>query len=176
MDFPTYVLGLDLSLTGTGMARATSEGIETSTIKTPADKIRGHARLKRIVDEITGQAMGAELAVVEGPSFGSKGNALHQLGGLWWMVTNRLWAIGLPYVIASPSSVKKYLTGKGNGVDKVAMALEFGKRFPGVEAKNDNEIDAAVLAAIGKRYLGHAIDSVPKAHLTVMDALGVCDE
>lgn len=166
------IIGLDLSLTGTGIAVAEGGGIErVETIKSPASKIKGHERLKRIVDGVTALAFDCDLAVVEGPSFGSQGNALHQLGGLWWMVTHRLWTVGVPYAIATPSQVKKYLTGKGAGIDKVAMALEFGKRFPGIEANNDNEIDAVVLAAIGKRLRGEPIDSVPAAHLTVMDKI-----
>lgn len=162
-------VGLDLSLTGTGIASIGDHGWDAvETIKTPAAKIKGHQRLLQITNGVLGHCLGADLVVVEGPSFGSQGNALHQMGGLWWLIAHRLWQSGIDYRVASPSQVKKYATGKGAGIDKDRMVIEVVKRFPNVEIQNNNEADAVVLAAIGKRLLGEPVDQMPKTHLEVM--------
>ena len=166
------VVGLDLSLTGTGIASIGEFGFDAvETIKTPAAKIKGHDRLAKILDQITSHVLGADLVVVEGPSFGSQGDALHQMGGLWWMVSHRLWRLGVPYRVASPSQVKKYATGKGGGPDagKDAVVIAVTKRYPEAGVKDNNQADAVVLAAIGRRLLGEEIEeSMPKANLEVM--------
>ncbi len=165
------VVGLDLSLTGTGLSSVGDFRWEVETVKTPAAKFRGHLRLDVILDKILGWALGADLVVVEGPSFGSQGNALHQMGGLWWLVTHRLWKLGIPYVVVTPSQVKKYATGKGNA-DKDAVVIAVTKRYVGAQVANNNEADAVVLAAIGKRLLGEPVeDSLPKTHLEAMDKI-----
>ena len=166
-------VGLDLSLTGTGIASIGEFGFDAvDTIKTPAAKIKGHPRLTKILDGIVGHCLGADLVVVEGPSFASQGNALHQMGGLWWLVAHRLHTLDIAYRVASPSQVKKYATGKGAGVDKDAVLLAVSKRYPTADIANNNEADAVVLAAIGKRLLGEPVEeSLPKTHLEVMSKI-----
>lgn len=98
------VIGLDLSLTATGVS--VSDGGIT-VLKT---KLKGHDRLDWIWDQVgraarIGERPGAEtLVVVEGPSFGSQGSAYHQLAGLWWLVAHGLHVAEVPYVVVSPRS------------------------------------------------------------------------
>lgn len=166
------VVGLDLSLTGTGIASIGEFGWDAvDTVKTPASKVNGHERLDKILDAIVGHALGADLAVIEGPSFGSQGNALHQMGGLWWLVTHRLHRLGLRYVVVTPSQVKKYVTGNGNA-DKDLVIIKATQRYPDAGILNNNEADAVVLAAIGKRLLGEEIEeSMPKVNLSAMEKI-----
>lgn len=174
------VTGLDLSLTATGIATYGEFGWdEVSTIKckAPSSVLLGkariqnraevHARLGKILDAVTSHAMGSDLVVVEGPSFGSTGSAAHQIAGLWWLVTNRLHRLGLDVVVATPSQVKKYLTGSGNA-DKDVMVIEATKRLPEAKAANNNEVDAVVLAALGRHLLDEPIVDLPKTHTEVV--------
>ncbi len=160
----TRVLGIDPSLTATGLALAAEDPI-TVALKPPA-KLRGHHRLAWLLGEITdsGTARQAALIVIEGPSFGSQAGQRghHERAGLWWLVTHRLWALHIPYAVAPPAAVKRYATGKGNaGKDDVLR--EVTKRFPWFSGGND-EADALVLAAMGADHLGHPLTPMPAAH------------
>lgn len=163
------VCGIDLSLTSTGLARINETGLTTSTFK---PKTRGYDRLRMIRDEVLGWLAGstahaaADLVVVEGPSFGSTGSAFHQLGGLWWFVTEALDAAGSTWTAASPSSVKTYATGKGNA-GKDAVLLAAARRFAAFDGDN-NQADAAWLAALGAERLGCPLASVPQSHLRAL--------
>ena len=164
------VAGLDLSLTSTGVAKARSDG-EALVGRLRAGKRRGHDRLEWLAQEVCAWAGDAGLVVVEGPSYGSQGNALHQLGGLWWVICHRLWLASIPYAVVSPSLVKKYATGRGNA-DKDAVLASVIRRFPAVPVEGNDEADALVLAAMGADRLGWPLAEMPKEHRRV---LGVVD-
>jgi Holliday junction resolvasome RuvABC endonuclease subunit len=153
------VVGLDLSLTGTGIAVVDDgpgqpSGIITGTVN--PGKRREYERLRFIREQVIITCMGADLVVVEGPSFGSTGSAYHQIAGLWWFVTECVQR-DLPLAVASPSSVKKYATGKGNA-NKDAMMLVTARRFPEFNGDN-NAADALWMACMGMDHLGRKVTS-----------------
>jgi crossover junction endodeoxyribonuclease RuvC len=155
------VLGLDLSLTSTGTAISTGSSYDTNRIRPPGG-FRGHLRLSWLADKIAGIARGIPLVVVEGPAFGAKGDAYHQLAGLWWVITLRLWDDGIPTAVVPPAALKRYATGKGNaGKDDVLR--ETCRRFPTFGGGND-EADALWLAAMGADHLGHPLTPMPATH------------
>ncbi len=166
------VTGLDLSLTATGIARVESgDGRELTTVDVVKPSMRGHERLDLIVGEVLKAVDGADLITVEGPSYGSKGDAAHQIAGLWWLVTHALWEVrSAPVAVITPGALKKYATGKG-GAPKDAVLMAVARRFPQVELRDNNGADALVLAAMGARRLGCPIDDLPKTHLAAMDGV-----
>jgi hypothetical protein len=160
------VLGLDLSLTGTGIARIGGDGVELLTTVRPG-KREGHGRLHLIMGAIDEAQRGRELdlIVIEGPSYGSQGGQRghHERAGLWWMVTHGLWSRGRSYAVVAPKARAKYATGNGNdGKAAVTAAVRerYGHLAPGA-VRNDNEADALVLAAMGVDHLGGHIVDVP---------------
>lgn len=153
----TKVVGLDLSLSSTGVA---GEGW-TDTIK-PGDKLRGVRRLTWIRQRILDHVRGAELVVVEGPSFGSIGKGQHERGGLWWMVAMTLHSHDIPYAVVPPATLKQYATGKGTA-GKDTMILAAARRYPWFDGGND-EADALFLAAMGADHLGTPWTSMPAAN------------
>jgi Holliday junction resolvasome RuvABC endonuclease subunit len=179
----TVVVGLDLSLTSTGIARVefsdekTRPTISVMTVKSAgkrADTLRErHRRLAKLVDTIVAQALGADLAVIEAPAFSRSNPGMHDRSGLWWLVTDRL--LGDGYVgdaeqlaEVAPSARAKYATGKGNaGKDEVIA--EVARRFMSVNVRSNDEADALILAAMGCRHLGTPIDDMPALHRTSMD-------
>ncbi len=167
MSATPKVVGLDLSLTSTGVACAWPRGAyDTSRIK-PGEKLRGHQRLALLLDRIGLVATDVDLVVVEGPAFGAKGSAYHQLAGLWWMATHELWKRDVPLAVASPAAVKQYATGRGTaGKDDVLMAV--ARRFPDFNGGND-EADALVLAAMGADWFGMPLVTIPAAHRKALD-------
>lgn len=159
------VLGLDLSLTSTGMAEIIEGAPRAWSIKPPPAH-RGHDRLHWLVDTIWATACeyeGGHLVVVEGPSYGSQASGRgHERAGLWWLLTHQLWSNGIEMAVVSPAALKKYATGKGNaGKDEVLMAT--ARRFPDFDGGND-AADALWLAAMGADHAGVPIVTVPAPH------------
>lgn len=146
------VLGLDLSLTSTGVASSLgwAERIRPRT--------RGLDRLRLIVSRVRSyaDAGGYALAVIEGPAYSRAGQAGHdELAALRWMVRDALDRAGLPVAIAPPQSVKLWATGKGNaGKGDVAAGMDL--RFPGLglmAGQRYDEADALALADMGAAWL-----------------------
>lgn len=166
----TSVTGLDLSLTATGIA--TAHGVHTVT-----SKLRGPARLVELRDRIMAHCLTTDVVAIEGYSMGGQrgsagvGQALGELGGV---VRVALWEAGITYVELSPSSLKKYATGKGNA-NKETMLLAAAKRAAdiGVEITNNNEADAFFLRAAVLQALGEQIVAMPAVNVAAVAALAV---
>lgn len=174
------IVGLDLSLTSTGIATIeTGDGRERRTVERVTSKGRKDAtlsdrqgRLHNLRLDICLKAAKADLIVIEGPSFGqARQGGQHDRAGLWWMTVNRFHVLGFPIAEVSPASRAKYGTGKGNGAKDAVLAAVV-RRYPDVEVSGNDEADALILAAMGARHLGYPIeDSLPQTHLAAMDAV-----
>jgi len=144
-------LGIDLSLTATGCYCLNETGamVSSQLIKTKpsGDKpIDGLRRLMKIRDEIIFE--GVEVVCIEGMAFSvRKTTALTQLSGLNYLVREASLSNGIPFFIVAPTSLKKFITGKGNCGKDVIM-LELFKRY-GVTITDNNLADAFGLAMIG---------------------------
>ena len=160
MTTPPRVLGLDLSLTSTGIASCTGWA---DTLKPPA-KLRGHDRLRWLLTAVADHTRLADLVVVEGPSYGSQAGQAghHERAGLWWLTTHQLWTREVPVAVAPPSCVKRYATGKGNA-SKDAVLSAVVRRFAWFGEGND-AADAVILAALGADQVGAPMVAMPKEH------------
>lgn len=156
------VLGLDLSLTATGIAYRDGS---TGTVLGPARA--GDTRLRQIEDQVTiavgGEDLGlgpaVDLAVIEDlPTHGKGAGATGMVHGV---VRALLLRRRVPYAVVPPATLKAYATGKGNS-DKTAMALAAFKRAAR-EFADDNQCDAWWLRAAGLDWFGAAEVEVPKA-------------
>ena len=169
-----WVMGLDLSLTGTGIALIGDSGIRTGLLTskgTKADTLEDRfTRLQTIVNQIRAHAPENALIVVEGPSFASVGGAHHDRSGLWWLVVAQLQLDHYTVVTVPPTVLKKYVTGKGNASkDDVLLAVD--RRYPDAHVTDNNTADAVVLAAMGARFLNRPVDDLPQAQLAVMGSV-----
>lgn len=170
------IVALDLSLTSTGMAwGVTAAGwpqvtrVESKPPRRVTLASRSH-RLRTIAGEVTQRCAGADLVLVEAPTYSGKttGSA-HDRAGLWWLVVGRLTGAGLNVVEVELHAVKMYATGRGNA-DKDAVLAAVVRRYPHVEVTGNDEADALVLYAMGARFCGSPIDGdLPKTHLRGMD-------
>lgn len=165
----TKVIGADFSLSATGIA---CNAGWTETLK-PSAKLRGHPRMTWLRDAILDHTRGADLVVVEGPSYGNQGaqrqSGHHERAGLWWLVTHALWAADMPVAVASPASVKKYATGRGNA-SKDEVLLAVSRRFAWFDGDN-NAADALILAAAGADFLGAPMVSMPQLNRSALDGI-----
>ncbi len=143
------VVGLDLSLTSTGIAHLTPRGLVTDLV---VARGTGILRLRRLAHAIRELTSSVQLVVMEGPSYGSIGAGFHERAGLHWLVVDRLWRHGIPLAICPPTSLKAYATGRGNASKDEVLAAAI-RRLPGFTASDNNEADAAWLAAIGLDHL-----------------------
>jgi Holliday junction resolvasome RuvABC endonuclease subunit len=152
------VLGLDLSITGTGVAHTVEGQVCTHLIKTNPKHRDG--RLIQIRDTVRQYAEGAELALIEAPTAKSFTSVIS--GMVQGIVRVVLTEMGVPYGTLMPNSLKKYATGKGTG-DKIPMALAALKRA-GLEFPNDNEADAFWLWVAANDYLGQPVFDLPQVN------------
>ncbi len=169
-----YILGLDLSLTGTGVCLIADGGFpvitRTTTVHTIKTKLTGHERLQWILD-MTGIHRIPDLVVLEGPAYsrqaGQSGH--HERAGLWWLIAHKLWLAKIPYAVVPPNVRAKYATGKGNsGKDEVLVSVV--KRYGHLcDVADNNQADALILAAMGAHHLGAPIVDVPKLNATALE-------
>jgi crossover junction endodeoxyribonuclease RuvC len=138
------IIGLDLSLTGTGYATKDEVGLIKTTNK---DTIQH--RLITIRDEIKSLLVkfGIKQAILEDFAFGARGNAIFQIGGLQWLVRVLIYEMGIELKLVKPTELKKFVTGKGNA-KKDLMLLECYKKF-GESFNDDNMCDAYCLYRYG---------------------------
>jgi hypothetical protein len=174
---PPFTVGLDLSLTSTGLGRLTGGTLTTARFRTKpgtfqrdddrAERADTLGRYRRIAAACCEWATDAALVVVEGPSLHSKGSAFHQLAGLWWYVLDALDAAGQTWLVVDPSTLKVYATGKGNAGkdDMLAAAI----RRLGWAGSGNDEADAAWLAAFGADLLGAPLVDLPQSHRRALD-------
>lgn len=173
---PFRVVGLDLSLTATGVATLYGERHVTDTIRSKGKAADGllarSQRLHALHIEILEKVMGADVAVIEQPAYGQTGGSHHDRSGLWWLVVSDLADRDKGvrrFAEVTPQAVKMYATGKGNASKSEVLAAVI-KRYPSADVANDNEADAFVLAAIGARLAAQPIEeSLPTANLRAMD-------
>lgn len=155
------VLGLDLSITATGMCHPDGT---TTTISTNAKD--GDRRLVTIADRVLRAVMaGVALAVIEGPVVRS--SAAVTIGMVHGAVRGLLIRHGVPYVVVAPATLKAYATGRGNA-DKTAMAMAAYKRA-GREFADDNQVDAAWLRWAALDWYGQPEFDLPKAQRDRLD-------
>ncbi|MFJ6935724.1 hypothetical protein [Streptomyces sp. NPDC101132] len=151
------VIGLDLSLTSTGVA---GEGW-TDRIRT---KTRGDARLAYLESGVVSFIRSAELVVMEGPSFGHAGpRNPEDLAGLRVLVRRFCYRHQIPYAVIPPSTLKLYATGRGNatkGEVRSAIADRYGVHTEG--AARYDEADAYAALAAAYDWLGQPLAPAPE--------------
>ncbi|MFD8577200.1 hypothetical protein ACFV1H_17945 [Streptomyces virginiae] len=173
------VIGLDTSLTSTGIA-----GADWAEALRPKSLTR-HARLAWLLEEVTDRVKCADLAVIEGPAYAQQLQpGHHERAGLWWMVTQMLYRRDIPYAVANPHLRTIYATGRANPAQghpaqqraRIAKGMvhtfaveELGVFCEGV-GKYD-AADAAVLAAMGMDWLGYPTLTLPDEQRRALDSV-----
>lgn len=158
------IIGIDPSLTGTGIAAIDTATREYTTETIDVGKLRGHERIEVILKRVRQVARdtGGQPAI-EGPAFGAQSATYHQLAGLWHLVDHTLWLAGAPpVVIVNVQTVKIYATGKANE-NKEQVMMQVGRRFPAFEGDN-NAADALIVGAALADRIGLPIVAMPQTH------------
>jgi crossover junction endodeoxyribonuclease RuvC len=142
------VLGLDLSLTSTGIALVGDGELPERPYRAAvAPKgVLGAARLSWLGAEVMGAVAMTrpDLVAIEGYSFGARGNALFQIGELGGVVRFLLYERRLRIVEVPPGEWRKQLFGRGN-LPKDQVRVEAWKRY-GVEFDSLDVLEAWCVA------------------------------
>ena len=157
------VVGLDLSMTGTGIAWC------DGTTYTVSPKRPGDARLLEIRSEVARAVDGRRLDLVVIEDLPTHAKAAGITGMVHGVVRAWLRERAVPYVLVTPASVKKYATGRGNA-GKPDMAVAAFKRG-GREFPDDNQCDAWWLRAMGLDHLDQALFPLPATQRAALEAV-----
>jgi Holliday junction resolvasome RuvABC endonuclease subunit len=161
---PLYrVAGLDISLTGTGIAtlggttRVPTKGRRKDTL------LERNARMKHITTRVLEEVGTVDLACIEGPiGYATPGGSTWDRGGLWWRIVAALLERDIPIAVISPTARAKYATG--SGASRKTAVLEAAQHRYGAILETDDEADALVLRAMGLHWLEQPLAEVPDGH------------
>ena len=161
------IVGLDLSLTATGIA--TVAGCEV--LRTDLRGCERLAWLREMVLVACGcfhNADGwqadpyddrlADLVVLEDYAY-SRANQAHQIGELHGVIRLALHEAEIPVVLVAPTARAKYATGKGNAGKAEVLAAAI--RRLGYDGHDDNEADAMWLRQMAIDHYGLTLPSAP---------------
>lgn len=166
-----HVIGIDLSLTATGVACKHGTEVITSKGREDDTVFDRHHRLLRIREDILSWCRDADLVVIEQPAYSRVGGHNHDRSGLWWLTLHALFATGRPVAEVAPTVRAKYATGKGNASkDQVLSAVV--RRFPEeLTVTSNNAADALTLCAMGHDAFDDPIVTMPAAHREALHAV-----
>lgn len=175
----TTVVGLDLSLTATGIAVLTDAPPHWDTTvvgsKPTGDDVAARAdRLTDLSAAILLRCIGADLVCIERPAYSSNSGSVTDRAGLWWLVCARLVrGLRIPVVDVVNNHLKTYATGRGNA-PKDAVLAETVRRYGALvpTLADNNEADALQLAALGMHHLtGRPLVDLPQTHTRALAAV-----
>jgi crossover junction endodeoxyribonuclease RuvC len=186
------VVGIDPSLTGTGIIVLRNGELGKALTTKNEPKLGTIERVRRIYEQINNVIENLStcyvnayigdkrmirweppsLIVIEGFSYGSKGRGVFDIAYLGWRIREELERYrtedDIPWLEVSPSQVKQFATGKGNANKEIVLQQVY-KRW-GVEFNDNNQADAYVLAQIGRAYLSE-MDNLTDFQQKVIRAL-----
>jgi len=150
----TRFVGLDMSLSGTGVCVGMGEDVNLKTIKTkPAEFPNFYRRVDYIVNEIllACSLQDIEMVCIEKPfisksSMGSNDKLIY----LGMSIRKELCYRQIPFFDVHVSHLKIYATGKGNSKKHVMVKAA---EMQGIEVKDDNQADAYFLCQIARAII-----------------------
>ncbi|MGC4946212.1 crossover junction endodeoxyribonuclease RuvC [Streptomyces sp. DT224] len=155
------VIGLDLSITSTGVCLPTGATYRIKTRSADADR-----RLLQIRDALAAELAEhrPHLAVIEDLPTKMHATALKIIGKLHGVVVGALLDADVPYAYVSPATLKQYAADHGNA-DKARLAAA-AYLVAGVEFADDaggDQCDAWWLRAAGHDHYGQPLFGMPQA-------------
>ena len=136
-------MGIDQSYSGFAITLLNNKGFFTTVYKS---ELRGVDRLYDIQDHLISSLQLRDIkdVAIEGYAFGSQmANMLGELGGVVKLTLRN--EFNQYPLIVPPTVLKKYVTGKGQGISKSQIMLHVFKKW-GVEFSDDNAADSFALA------------------------------
>jgi crossover junction endodeoxyribonuclease RuvC len=179
-----YVTGLDLSVTAAGIAVHPLDGYGQPPPTVTVVGVKGIesmpardaiATLDKLASDIVTLACASgrvssgnafpSLVVVEAPQLGTTASrGVYERGYLHFTVLRKLLALVPTVILAPPTVLKVYATGRGIAT-KGAMIDAVARRFPAFDTKgDDNAADASVACALAAAIQGKPLADLPETH------------
>jgi Holliday junction resolvasome RuvABC endonuclease subunit len=161
------VMGLDLSLTSTGL----SVDGETFVI---ASKEKGPARLIEISRTIVSLALKEKvgLVAIEGYAFAARNSQAFSIGELGGVVRAQLYANNIPYIEIPPTCRAKFATGRGNASkNDVISAISAKTGIVWSGSGSDDKCDAWILEEMVLSHYGRGKYQWPEASLSSLEKI-----
>lgn len=170
---PLRVVGLDMSLTSTGVSDGQSLHAFQTGPEDPIEHRLDHLVWKcsqfvmapTLAEEWFPEDKAADLVVIEGPAYSRNSQTGHEeLAALRYMMRVRLTHLKIPFAIVSPSALKSYTAGNGRATKQqmlAAMTVRHGLDLGHVKVKDGryDMADGYALAAMGYDRVGQPIPS-----------------
>jgi len=141
-------LGLDLSLTGSGIVEVDALGMATQVVRPDVPRRppwAAYKEMRMLVGKLVQKPDRPMTAAIESPLL--RGNGALERAGMWGAVVSLL---GNCTVVVAPAQLKKFATGDHVAKkDKVRLAVY--KRW-GFEDESNDVVDAFVLAQIARSF------------------------
>lgn len=166
------IFGVDVSLTGTGLA-IVKDGVilDTHCVTSKPSKfpMSRYTTIGKSICEFLSPEPG-DIVFMEGYAYGAKGHVF-DIAECTGIVKYQFfhYGDGLRYVIVPPTLLKKYLTGKGVA-PKDVMIKEVYKQY-GFDTNNNNIADAVALAMMGNYVMTTPFSGMPKYKQGLVSAL-----
>jgi Holliday junction resolvasome RuvABC endonuclease subunit len=170
----TTVLGLDLSLTGTGLAWWRDGRLGVTTVRTQpvghdhngwSTPARHLILMRGLVRQLDADSMVCKESRIESLDVG--GNSALDLAALHGVADYTLASRRVPIAKVNVVHVKQFATGSARA-DKPAMLEAAQRSFP-LTVANDNEADALWLLAMALTHYGLPLFGVPVARAIKVD-------
>lgn len=167
------ILALDLSLNSTGWSLCDVIGGEVTwgTIEN-TDKLSGIARLVAIRDRIAElldrDPSARTVVAIENFAFG-KGEKANEIGMLHGVVRLEIHNRGLYCLLAAPTQIKKWVTGK-SFAEKSLIIKYIDKRY-GYDCDQEDAADALGLMTMTRAFVGQHPGALVSFQKEVLDAL-----
>jgi Holliday junction resolvasome RuvABC endonuclease subunit len=164
------VIGIDSSLTGTGIASSLGwcalVGYKDVTKMPLAQRV---STVDDLMVKIYTMVGTPDLVVIEVPAFSRAGGGALERGALWWLLVRQILRREIPVAEVFNATRMRYATGKGSA-GKNAIVEAATRRWPQFETGGDDNLcDAVVLMAMGADFLGHPLATVPAVNRAALD-------
>ena len=173
----TTIIGVDPSLTGTGLARWQDGHVVVATVATKAGELpaaRHHAIVMRLLGmRGTNTIRPATLVVIEAPimprgeDVGNRHVPL-DLFALRAVIYHGLYTYAIPWVEVHPATLKLYATGNGHASKADMLVAARGRLDRHLFAADHNQADAAWLMAMGVAAYTEPLCPLPNANRKAM--------
>lgn len=155
----TTVVGIDSSLSSTGIAVVRADWARTDVVRSTGRQsdplpVRSRRMLdmrNRIMNHLPEHV---DLVVIEGLSYGHNQPGQDRLHHLWWLVVGALGQArpGTHVTACPPSTAKKACTDNGRATKQQIMS-QMRKWWPQTGIDDDNAADALALASLGAIHM-----------------------
>lgn len=159
-------LGLDISLSGTGIVLLADnyQLVDTLLITSNHKGVERLFHIENTFMKYIDVFSNIKLCCVEGYAYQERGKVF-EIGEVTGLYLLNLFKLGIPFIKAAPSQLKKYATGKGDPtIKKNFILLKVFQNF-GQEFSDDNVCDAYVMARIAHDFYNSFIEEKQKIEL-----------